>query len=189
MAQRPGRRGARVVICIAALLALAACSTSPTPAIPALPGFDAVAAVAAIRAAGGADATELDVQPLRDPQVEDLRQQAAALEASLQYRDAAAALDGALAINATDPALLQERAEIALLLRQLPEAERLAQRAFATGSKVGPLCRRHWETIAQVRANQPQAGAQAQAGTSALATAAAARRQRDACTVAAPNRF
>jgi len=189
VARRPALRDACVVIWSAALLALAACSTSPTSAIPPLPDFDAVAAVAAIRAAGGADATELDVQPLRDPQVEDLRQQAAALEAALQYRDAAAALDSALAINADDPALLQERAEIALLLRQLPEAERLAQRAFATGSKVGPLCRRHWETVAQVRVNQPQTGTQAQAGTGAVATAAAARRQRDACTVAAPNRF
>jgi len=175
------------VCALATALLLAACGTAPSSAdLPPLPGFDAVAAVAAIRATGGADATELDVQPLRDPQVEDLRQQAAGLETGRRYRAAADALDQALAINPDDPALLQERAETALLLHQLPDAERFAQRAFATGSKVGPLCRRHWETIAQVRAGL--AAAPAQAGGVASHTAAA-RRQRDACTVAAPNRF
>ncbi|MFD0739999.1 hypothetical protein ACFQZQ_12005 [Lysobacter koreensis] len=154
--------------------------------MPPLPTFDAVAAVAAIRAAGGADATELDVQPLRDPQVEDLRQQAAALEAKRAYRAAATALDRALAINPDDPALLQERAEAALLLHALDDAQRHAERAFATGSKVGPLCRRHWETIAQVRDARPP---QVAVSTTAPATAADARQQRDACTVAAPNRF
>ena len=170
------------------LTASAACTTAPTADIPALPSFDAIAAVAAIRAAGGAAAAELDIQPLRDPQVEDLRQQASGLEARRMYRAAADALDTALAINPDDPALLQERAEAALLLHQLPDAERFAQRAFATGSKVGPLCRRHWETIAQVRL--ALATVPAQAGpVASQAGAADARRQRDACTVAAPNRF
>ena len=146
-----------------------------------LPTFDAVAAVAAIRSAATADASELDVQPLRDPQVEDLREQAAALEARRMYAAAAAMLDGARAINPGDPALLQERAEIALLLQQLPEAERHARRAFAAGSGVGPLCRRHWETIAQVRGGLATPGD--------VDGAADARRQRDACTVAAPDRF
>jgi len=123
------------------------------------------------------------VQPLRDPQVEDLRQQASALQARRLFRAAADVLDEALAINTDDPAMLQERAEAALLLHQLPEAERFAQRAFAAGSQVGPLCRRHWETIAQVR------GGLADAATPVDATASDARRQRDACTVAAPDRF
>lgn len=175
-------------IALTLLMATAACTTAPPAAMPALAGFDAIGAVAAIRAAGGASAAELDIQPLRDPQVEDLRQQASALEARRMYRAAADALDSALAINPDDPALLQERAEAALLLHQLSDAERFAQRAFATGSKVGPLCRRHWETIAQVRVALTTVPAQAGAGAS-QASAADARRQRDACTVAAPNRF
>lgn len=179
---RPGRL---LVFPLGVLLSaslVAACGTVPPTAVgPVLPTFDAVAAVAAIRSAATADASELDVQPLRDPQVEDLREQAAALEARRMYGAAAELLDRALALNPGDPALLQERAEIALLLHQLPEAEGHARRAFAAGSGVGPLCRRHWETVAQVR------------GT--LATPADepgvidARRQRDACTVAAPTRF
>jgi hypothetical protein len=172
---------------LALLAGLTACVTTAPVETPALPAFDAVAAVAAIRASGGAAANELDIQPLRDPQVEDLREQASVLETKRMYRAAADALDEALEINPADPALLQERAEIALLLHQLSDAESFAQRAFDSGSKIGPLCRRHWETIAQVRAGL--ATAPTQAGVAARASAADARRQRDACTVAAPDRF
>lgn len=87
--------------------------------------------------AAGAAARELDVQPLRDTQVEDLRQKADALVKARKYADAAAALDQALQINADDPALLQERAEAALLLHRLDDAERYAQKAFDGGSQVG----------------------------------------------------
>jgi len=182
-------RPAGPLVALLAALLLAACGTAPPSSdVPPLPTFDALAAVAAIRAAGTADASELDVQPLRDPQVEDLREQAAALETQRMYRAAVDMLDAALAINPDDPALLQERAETALLLHRLPDAERYAQRAFAAGSKVGPLCRRHWETIAQVRAGQALAPAPAVSAANAP-SAADARRQRDACTVAAPKRF
>ena len=177
-------RGGGLLALLAGLL-LSGCVTVATPETPAQPTFDAVAAVAAVRAAGRADGIELDVQPLRDPQVEDLREQAATLEARRMYRAAADVLDAALAINPDDPALLQERAELALLLHQWVDAERHAQRALAAGSRVGPLCRRHWEMIAQVRA----AAASAPAGADAASAAAAARRERDACTVTAPNRF
>lgn len=174
---------------LALLTALCAACATPAPQDTVLPSFNPEAAVAAVRAAGGAASTELDVQPLRDPQVEDLRQQASRLETAHQYQQAAAALDQALQINAADPALLQERAEAALLLRSLGDAEGYAQRAYAGGSKVGPLCRRHWETIAQVRAARPQAAARDGQPPAPAATVADARRQRDACTVAAPNRF
>ena len=169
---------------LAAAVLLAGCGTvAQLPDVPPQPTFDAVAAVAAIRAAGSASASELDVQPLRDSGVEDLRQQAAELQARGMLRAAADLLDQALAINAGDPAMLQERAEVALMLHQLPDAEGLAQRAFAAGSQVGPLCRRHWETSAQVRA-----GLAVSPGPHG-ASVSDARRQRDACTVAAPDRF
>ncbi|MHB8911164.1 MAG: hypothetical protein ACYC42_00600 [Lysobacter sp.] len=182
------RAAGPLVASLAALL-LVACGTAPSSAdAPPLPTFDALAAVAAVRAAGTAEASELDVQPLRDPQVEDLRQQASVLETRRLYRAAADVLDQALAINPGDPALLQERAETALLLHRLPDAERYAQRALAAGSKVGPLCRRHWETIAQVRAGRALASTPAQTAANPP-SAADARRQRDACTIAAPKRF
>ena len=91
---------------------------------------------------------ELAVQPLRDPMVEDLRQAGdAGSKRSSTIAEAAAALDKALAIVPEDPALLQERAEAALLLRDPAAAEALARRAYDLGAKVGPLCRRHWATV------------------------------------------
>ena len=70
-----------------------------------------------------------------------------------------------------------------MLLQQLPDAERLAQRAFAAGSQVGPLCRRHWETVAQARVGLADPAAPVGVAASD------ARRRRDSCTVAAPERF
>ena len=164
----------------AALLLLAACTTQP-PAPPepaALTSASPEAMVAAIRAAAGHDDSELAVQPLRDPMVEDLREDALRLESRQQYAEAAAALDKALGIVPEDPALLQERAEAALLLRQFDEAERLARHAYDLGAKVGPLCRRHWATVRQARLVAGDA-----------AGAQAAQVQVDGCKVAGPNRF
>ncbi len=170
-------------------LLLAACSSIPPPVPPpSLTTAVPEAMVAAIRAAAGHDDSELAVQPLRDPRVEDLRQQAARLEATRRYVEAAAMLDKALAIVSTgiassdiassDPALLQERAEAAVLLQDYAGAEQFARRAYAIGAKVGPLCRRHWATVQQMRRV---------AGD--VAGAASAQAQLEACKVAAPNRF
>lgn len=168
-----------VVVSVAAVLA--GCATTPQPA--AGPAFDAAAAIAAIRATGADGERELVIRPLGDAEVADLRQQAEKLQARGEHAAAAAALDQALAITAKDPALLQERAEAALWVGDLAMAEDLARRAIAAGSQVGPLCRRHWETIAQVRVAQAAAAPLEEAGV------AEARRARDACTIAAPNRF
>lgn len=175
-------RAGRAALAATGLAALLAACATPTPE-PAVPAFDTAAAVRAVRAAGEADAKELSVQPLRDPQVEDLRQDAEALEARGMVQGAADALDRALAITPDDPALLQERAEIALLLGDTDTAAGLAMRAFELGSQVGPLCRRHWETIAQVRMATPAEI------SPAAASVEQARERRDACTVAPPPRF
>ena len=163
---------------LAGVLLLAACATTPAPAPSFVSTLPPETMVARIRAAGGDADKELAVQPLRDPQVDDLRQQAVQLERSHLYRAAATALDQALAITPEDPALLQERAETAVLLREFDAAETLARRAYDLGAKVGPLCRRHWATIEQVRI----------AGDDA-ANAASAKAQGAACKVAAPDRF
>jgi tetratricopeptide (TPR) repeat protein len=158
--------------------------------------------VAAIRAAAGVDDKELAVQPLRDPQVEDLRETAAKATAARDYAAAAEALNQAILIVPEDPAVLQERAEIAELQRDFDRAETLAQRAFDLGSQVGPLCRQHWETIRQIRerrleiASAPTARQSAEetarqaTSVAALKTAVAqAAAQRDACTVPGINRM
>ena len=139
---------------------------------------DARRGIAAVRAAAGSGDGELAVQPLRDPMVEDLRQQATAFEGQRKYDEAAAALDKALAITPDDPAVLQERAEAALLLKDFAGAEQRARRAFGIGSKVGPLCRRHWATVRAVRYAANDGAGAAEANT-----------QLAACKVAAVERF
>ena len=172
---KPGR----LLAALLATVLLGACATTPPAAAPVpLTRASPEAMVAAIRATAARDDAELAVQPLRDPMVEDLREQALRLETQHRHQEAAAALDKAMALVPDDPALLQERAEAALLLRDHAVAERLARHAYAIGSKVGPLCRRHWATIEQARLIAGDA-----------AGAATAKQQAEACKVSGPDRF
>lgn len=170
-----------VLVCLALLLA-SACASPPSgapdagvqPAVPAPPA----AMVAAIRAAAGDGDGELAVQPLRDARVEDLRREAERLEAAGDIDGAARALDRALEIVDNDPALLQERAEAALLQEDFIAAAALAERAYVLGAQVGPLCRRHWATLEQLRLREGDAEG-----------AESARVQTAGCRVAGPERF
>lgn len=188
----------------AAVLAalLAACGSTPVALTWIGPSPEQL--VSEIRAAGAAMPGELDVQPLRDPMVEDLRVRAARAERTQRYAEAAADLDKALALSPDDPGLLQERAEAAVLEKDLAKAEALARRAFGLGGKVGPLCRRHWMTIRQSLAQHQSRLMQQQAAghmkgevldrwEQDMAKVATdlelARRDQDACTVSPPPRY
>lgn len=179
------------------LILLAGCVSAPLPEAPVV--RDPVTPdqrVAAIHAAAGADDRELAVQPLRDPQVEDLRETAQQARASRDVAKAADALNQALLLVPDDPAVLQERAEVAMLQGDYARADTLAQRALQLGSQVGPLCRQHWETVRQVRqhefaVHQPlparhtpeDAAAHAARAAALQAAIAEAESKRDACTV------
>jgi hypothetical protein len=65
-----------------------------------------------------------------------------------------------------------------LLQSDSERAETLAKRGFDLGSKVGPLCRRHWATIEQARLARGE-----------KEDAALAQVQIEACTVAGVNRM
>lgn len=175
---RAQRATAWACACAAALAAAGCASTSVPAQAPAVAQADPARLVATVRAAAGSGDGELAVAPLRDPMVEDLREQANAFERAGQYAQSAAALDQALGIVPDDPAVLQERAEAALLQRDFAGAEQRARRAFDLGAKVGPLCRRHWATVRAARyaANDGAGAAQAQQAF-------------DACKVAAVERF
>ncbi|GAB2504778.1 hypothetical protein GCM10027084_19050 [Pseudoxanthomonas sangjuensis] len=138
-----------LVACMA-VLSVPACAPVQ-PVKPAAPAVSPQQRLSAVLAAAGGDDKELSVQPLRDPEVEDLRMRAAQAMSAHDYASSAEALNQALLIVADDPAVLQERAEVALVQGEYERAETLAQRAVGLGSEVGPLCRRHWETIRQVR--------------------------------------
>jgi len=132
-------------------LALAACVTPPPVVKAPVDTTTPAQRLAAVDAAAGNDDKELAVQPLRDSEVEDLRQAALARRQANDLAGAAAALDQALAIIASDPSVLQDRAEIALLQGEWAAAETFARKSVELGSKTGPLCRRHWATIEQSR--------------------------------------
>lgn len=169
-------RGVASSVACMALLVAGCASDGGTYATPS--GVAPEAMVAQIRAAAGQDDTELAVQPLRDPMVEDLREQALSLERQRRYADAVAALEQALELVPDDPALLQERAEAAVLVGDFATAARLARRAWDLGAKVGPLCRRHWETLRQLRLVAGDAPG-----------VVSAQVQRESCTVAGPARY
>lgn len=168
----------RGVFAAAVLLGLAACASAPVaPPVQSLTGATPAQMVEYVHAAAGDGAGELNVQPLRNAEVEDLRQQAERLLQSGHADDAAAALDHAITLVPDDPALLQERAEVALLMSDFTRADALAAQAQALGSGVGPLCRRHWAVREQVRLVQGDAaGAAAAKGAMAECRVAPAQR-------------
>lgn len=172
-------RSASRIAPLVCLLALAACSPPPdeppaTTKAPA-PQRDLVAEVRA----QGADAPDsLDVQPLRDPQVEDLLAAATRHENAKDFDAADEAMGKALALVPNDPELLQLRAEIALARAQYELAERLANNSYERGPKLGGLCRRNWATIRLAREMLGQPAGAATAGS-----------QGQRCTVEPPVRM
>ncbi|MEO5596801.1 MAG: hypothetical protein ABIQ97_06590, partial [Lysobacteraceae bacterium] len=170
------------VFCTAALFAslaaLSACAPSPsTPTGSARAAGSPHDMVMQVRAAGsGTDA--LDVHPLRDPQVEDLRDRASKLEAAGDIAGASQAIAQALQLVPGDPDLLQSAAELALYAKDWNRAETDAMQSWQLGPKLGSLCRRNWTAIRYARL---------QRGSSAGAHEAEAKVA--ACTVEPPVRM
>lgn len=159
-------------------LALAACVSTAPPVKPPVDMTTPAQRMAAVDASAGKDDKELDVQPLRDAGVEDLRVAARARRQANDLAGAAEALDQALQISEGDPSILQERAEIALLQGDWAGAETQARKAVELGSKTGPLCRRHWATIEQARLARGE-----------KENAASAHAQLEGCTVPGIKRY
>jgi hypothetical protein len=135
-----------VSLLLAALVAVPGCGGSGGGSATGVRKLTAAQMLAQVRAAGETG-RELDVQPLRDPQVEDLRAVAASAEQRGDFSAADAALQSALHISTNDPDLTQWRAELALVRRDWSGAERLALESFERGPKLGGLCRRNWTTL------------------------------------------
>jgi tetratricopeptide (TPR) repeat protein len=134
--------------------------------------------IGAIRAAGDREKSVIDVNPLRDPGVASLQDMAKNDEQAGRYADAAGKLDQALKLRSDSPDMLQDRAEIAIRLKDFATAEKLARQSWSLGPKLGPLCARNWQTIVEMRL---------QAGDAAGADAA--RRGVQACHKAGISRY
>jgi len=150
------RTVAPIVCLMLAMLSLPGCGGSGGPGVG-VRKLTGAQMLAQVRAAGETG-RELDVQPLRDPQVEDLRATAAAAEQRGDYAAADAALVSALHISANDPDLTQWRAEIALVRRDWSGAEKLAMESYDRGPKLGGLCRRNWTTLQLARESRGDTG-------------------------------
>jgi hypothetical protein len=134
--------------------------------------------IGAIRAAGDREKSVIDVNPLRDPGVATLQDMAKTDEQAGRYADAAGKLDQALKLKPDSPDMLQDRAEIAIRLKDFASAEKLARQSWSLGPKLGPLCARNWQTIVEMRL---------QAGDAAGADAA--RKGVQACHKAGVSRY
>jgi predicted Zn-dependent protease len=141
-----------VVLLLLVATLLAACGLfAPKPAPPAQPPLPNYDRVAAIRAAGDREKSVIAVNALRDPGVAALQDAAQQDERAGHYADAAGKLDQALKLSPNSPDLLQDRAEIAVRLKDYSDAEKLAHQSWSLGPKLGPLCARNWQTIVEMR--------------------------------------
>ena len=147
----------RTACALALMLALAACGSPGGGNAGGVRKLTPAQMLAQVRAAGETG-RELDVQPLRDPQVEDLRAAAAAAEQRGDWAAADAALLAAVRISEVEPDLSQWRAELALVRRDFPDAEKLALASYERGPKLGGLCRRNWTTLQLARQARGDAG-------------------------------
>lgn len=142
----------QVAISIMVLLAgsLAGCGTfvSPQATRTPPPTHDMMAS---IHAAAASDKSIIDVTPLRDPGTSPLQDAARSDEQRGQYAAAADKLNQAIKQQPDSPELLQDRAEVAVRLKDYATAERLAHQSWLIGPRLGPLCARNWQTLVEMR--------------------------------------
>ena len=138
------------ILVITILVLLTACGPTTPKKTTATNVLTPESMVAQVRSAG-LQGNDLTVAPLRDPQVEDLRNTATQAEARKDIVAAQAAIDLALKISVMDPDLLQWQAELFLLNKNWQQAESFAQLSYNKGPKLGALCRRNWKTLSLAR--------------------------------------
>jgi tetratricopeptide (TPR) repeat protein len=167
------------IVIVTAVLAIGACSQPSPPAKTASrPDHDPQAAVASIRAAGAQFDASVEVRPLRDPAVDGLLKQAHELEAQWQPVQALANVRKALTIAPNAPDILQYQAELLVETGDWKQAAASAQKSWELGPKVGSLCARNLEALAQARTTLGD-----------VAGAAQARQQLTGCRVPPPVRL
>ena len=156
-----------LMLCFSSLL-LAACAGAPDVAQPVrVSKKSPTDLLLEIRTAELAGDDALEVQPLDDSAVADLRVQAEAAEARSDFAAAELAYSQALGLLPESPGLLQARAEMLLVLGKLDSAESDAARAYELGPKLGPLCRRSWATVRLARELRGNPAAASAAGEQA----------------------
>ncbi len=139
------------------LLVLCACSTREDTAVNAV-SMTPEDMLAKIRANAEVQ-NEVMFQAMPDDAILDLRDQARQAQADGDVETARGLLEQALAVQGKDPEAMQMLAELAILQKSWAAAERMALQSFASGPKLGGLCRRNWLTVhyAKLAQGQPMA--------------------------------
>jgi Flp pilus assembly protein TadD len=150
------------------LCVLTACSSKPERA-PAAPPAAQRDWVAEIRRAAAAVDSAVEVTPLIDPAIGDLRERTRTHEHAGEYEQAVDALKHAMMLRPEDPSLWQWLAELSLQRRVWADAERQAERSYQLGPKLGALCVRNWLAMHAARVERGLDDSAAQARTQAAA--------------------
>jgi hypothetical protein len=167
------------LVLTAVAAAISGCSQPAPPAKAASrPDHDPQTAVTSIRAAGAQFDSSVEVHPLRDPAVDGLLKQAHDLEAQWQPAQALTSVRKALTIAPNAPDILQYQAELLVEAGDWKQAAASAQKSWELGPKVGSLCARNLEALAQARTSLGD-----------TAGAAQARQQLTGCRVPPPVRL
>lgn len=157
------------------LVVLAGCQAKPVAKPVPPPQRDWVSE---IRASAASLPSYVEVLPLNDPSVADLRKLARLAEDARRFAEAEKHLAQALALMPDDPDLWQWRAEVALADRRWQDAQTHARQSETLGPKLGGICVRNWMTLLAVAQETENVTAQAEA-----------RAKADACPVRAPVRL
>lgn len=135
---------------ILAVALIAACQSTPEPQPQPPAPAPARDWVSEIRERAASEPSYVEVLPLTDPGLEDLRELARNAEAEKRYAAADEHLAEALSLVPDDPELWQWRAELALEERRWQDAQAHARQSEALGPKLGNLCLRNWMTLLAV---------------------------------------
>lgn len=144
------KTSARFLLLLILPALLAACGTVPPVAGPEPVAVDVNHVLAAIRDAGAREQSVIEVMPLADPGIDALRQEARSEAITGHFDAAAATLATALQQHPDAPDLVQDQAELAVRQRDWKRAEQLAYKSWQMGPRLGPLCAKNWQTIAEM---------------------------------------
>ena len=165
-----------IFIALSAALILAACTTTEAP--PKQARVSKRDWIGEIRAQAAKLDSAVEIAPLDDPGVADLKARARSSEEARDYDAANVSVQQAIKIRADDPALWQWQAELSLMRGAYADAEHQASKAYELGPKVGGLCARAWLAIAASRSERGDSQ-----------NAASAQAEVPKCQVAAPVRM
>ncbi len=160
-------------------LAMIGCQSTPEPiSPPAPPPAPPHDWVGEIRERAARMPSYVEVLPLNDAGIADLRELARVAEEAKLYAEADQHLTLALELMPDDPELWQWRAELALAQKKWTDAQAHARQSAEIGPKLGRICVRNWLTLLAVAEETADADAKAEAATRA-----------EACPVQAPVRL